>query len=199
MTRITADPDHLLTLANALKKHGSDLRATAEQLNGTVNGLDAAESKQLNISATWEQARTLARALAAQADDMASVISLKARHLAEADRDSASAFTQVFSQFQEVLRQAPAGWQPGGYTPAVPHDLISRVSSLGAPEAALLPATALTGLAALLGVRAVVKARSGNGITSEPEWSEQIERAAQSVAPYSAPANAAETEARDAH
>jgi len=183
MTRITADPEHLQTLANALRKHGSDLQARAEQLNGIVNGLATAESKQLNISAEWEQAHTLARALAGQAEDLSASLSRKARRLAEADQDGASSMAQVFSQFEDVLSQAPAGWLPGAYTPAVPHNLISRVSSLGASEAAVLPATALTGLAALLGVKAVVKTRGDNSPAHESEWNEQIDQAAQSVSP----------------
>jgi hypothetical protein len=155
MTRILVDAEHLQALAALLRKHATDLRATSDQLNATVNGLSPKTDKQLNIDAQWEQARTLARALAQQAEDQASTLGLKARRLQEADQDGASQLASAFADFQAVMSQAPAGWQPGAYAPPVPQDLVGRVSALGGSSGAAIQAASVAGLVALAGVAAV--------------------------------------------
>lgn len=159
MTRIVVDPEHLQTLAAQLRRHAADVSSTSDQLNGIVNGLSPEEAKQVNIAGEWEHARTLARSLAQQAEEQASLLGLKARNLREADENAAVQIASAFENFQSIMSQAPAGWQMGAYTPPVPQDLVGRVSALGGPEGVALPVASVAGLAAIAGVAAVTTRR----------------------------------------
>jgi len=175
MTRIVVDPEHLQALAALLQRHSADLKATADQLNGIMNTLNPQEAKQLNITGEWEQARSLAHSLSDQAGGEASKLGLKARNLQEADRDSAAQMARMFADFQVVLHSAPAGWQPGAYTPPVPQDLIGRVSALGGAEDAVVPAASVAGLAAMVGISGVTTRRLGESRAADKHTTTNVE------------------------
>jgi len=167
MKRIVVDPEHLRALSNLLGRVSGDIRATAEQLNGAVNGLNADVQNQLGITGEWERARSIARGISEQAETQATYVGSKARGMGDADQESALQIGQLFTDFEAVLRQMPSGWLGSEVAPAVPQHLIGRVAALGDAQDAILPVTALAGLAALIGVRVHARLRSDDGIREE--------------------------------
>jgi hypothetical protein len=105
MTRILVDPDQLRSLSVRLQQTASDLQGVEGRVGSALGGLAWEARQKANVDGQANHARSQARALAAQADEMSRRLVAKAQAFEEAD-----------GQGVELLQVV--GWSPPEIRPS---------------------------------------------------------------------------------
>ena len=106
MPRIRVEPAQLDALGARLQQVGGELLSVESRVGGALGGLDWEARQKAGVDGQVDHARSQARALAAQADEMGRYLKAKSQAFEEADRQGVSDLGQVLGAFTESQRQA---------------------------------------------------------------------------------------------
>jgi len=110
MTRILVRPDRLRAFGAQLQQSSGDLRGVEGRVGSALGGLSWEARQKAGVDGQVSQARSQARVLAAQAEEMARYLQRKAQAFEEADGQGVGGVGQVFGAFTEWVQGTPSWW-----------------------------------------------------------------------------------------
>jgi len=103
-------PTQLRALGAQLQQVSGELQAVEGRISSALGGLAWEARQKANVDGQANHARSQARALAAQAEEMARYLQRKAQAFEEADGRGVGGVGQVASAFAEWVQGAPSWW-----------------------------------------------------------------------------------------
>jgi len=110
MPRIRVDPTQLRALGAQLQQVSGELQSVEGRVGSTLGGLAWEARQKANVDGQANHARSQARALAAQAEEMARYLQRKAQAFEEADGQGVGGVGQISVAFTERVQSAPSWW-----------------------------------------------------------------------------------------
>ena len=111
MTRILVVPGNLRSLSAQLQQVAGDLQAVEGRVGSALGGLDWEARQKAGVDGQANHARSQARALAAQAEDMSRYLAAKAQAFEDADGQGVSSVGQISASFNQWLQGSQAWWR----------------------------------------------------------------------------------------
>ncbi|MDY7078821.1 MAG: C39 family peptidase [Chloroflexota bacterium] len=111
MTRILVVPESLRLLSAQLQHAAGDLRAVEGRVGSALGGLAWEARQKAGVDGQANHARSQARALAAQAEDMSRYLAAKAQAFEDADGQGVSSVGQISASFNQWLQGSQAWWR----------------------------------------------------------------------------------------
>ena len=111
MPRIKVDPARLSALSAQFHQIAGELQSVEGRIGGALGGLDWEARQKVGVEGQVGHARSQARALAAQVEEMSRYLANKAQAFEEADGQGVSGVGQVAASFSDWER----GWIQGPY------------------------------------------------------------------------------------
>jgi len=111
MTRILVIPEQLRSLSTQLQQTTRDLQSVEGRVGSALGGLAWEARQKANVDGQANHARSQARALAGQAEEMGRYLERKAQAFEEADGQGVGEIGQIFGVFTEWVQGAPLWWK----------------------------------------------------------------------------------------
>ena len=149
MQRILITPDQLRSLSAQLQQTAGELQSVEGRVSSALGDLAWEARQKAGVDGQANRARSQARALAAQAEEMGRYLQRKAQAFEEADGQGVSGVGQVFGAFTEWVQSAPSWW---GFPSQQVNAWWNLGSVLGEPSPIELLSLPVAGGAAVVGL-----------------------------------------------